>query len=219
MNQDDIADQVFQGVGSSETNDLAIWFREKHDYWSAALLWQKLAYATAEAASKSQYVRSCVAALAQIPEGTHPGVTELEVLMKSQMAFFSDRLEERDSAMGWVVELADDPSQMQELATMGKAQVFGMAGAALFGIANTKYCMTRSRGQIIKGAHLFIRCYSCYSEGAQSQSGFMKWLSLSMSFDPSCHLTLCYTCPSELHDYAPTVLGGGGVKLVKWHDS
>ena len=62
LRQDDIGYRAVEGVGSSNTNDLAIWFRDnKHDYWSAALLWKTLALTTAAAASKSQYMRSCVA--------------------------------------------------------------------------------------------------------------------------------------------------------------
>jgi hypothetical protein len=224
----DIMDQALQGVGSSNANDLAIWFREKHDYWSAAQLWKTLINRTAEIASKSQYLRSCVAVLAHIPAGTQSilkipgtqiGALDMEVECLKLMTLYSDRQDEKDSAIERLVELADDPAKMQELGALGKAGVLGAAGMALFGLSNTAYCMSRSLNQIRRGAIMFMECCVYWLELAQSESGFIKWLFVALAFDRMCIQSLCYTCPSELHDYALTVLGEGGVKLVEWHDS
>jgi hypothetical protein len=108
---------------------------------------------------------------------------------------------------------------MQELAVLGKAGVLSAAGLALVGLTNTAYCMNRTLDQIRRGAILFMESDSCWLEIAQSESGFMKWFFVSLGFDPMSNLTLCYTCPSELHDYALAMLGEGGVKLAEWHGS
>jgi hypothetical protein len=220
LRRDDIGHRALEGVGSSNTNDLAIWFRDhKHDYWSAALLWKTLALTTAVPASKSQYMRSCLAALAQIPAGTQPGKLDFQIEMHNHLGLFSDRQEEKDSAIEWLVELADDPSQMQELAALSKAQALTMAALTLFGMTNTKFCWTRSPEQIRRGARFFMRAGPCWLEAANSQSGWLKWVCWAIAIEPISLQTLCYTCLEEMHDYALVVLGEGGVELVKCHDS
>ena len=220
LRQDDIGFQAVEGVGSSNTNDLAIWFRDnKHEYWSAALLWKTLVFTTAAGASKSQYMRDCLVVLAQIPAGTQPGKLDLEIEMNNHLALFSDRQEERDSAIEWLVELADDPSQMQELAVVPKGQALNLAGRTFFGFTNTKYCWTRSSEQIRRGARIFMRSSPFWLEHANSNSGWLKWLFWAVSLLPATLHTLCYTCLEEMHDYALAMLGEGGVELVKWHDS
>jgi hypothetical protein len=221
LRQDDIGYRAVEGVGSSNTNDLAIWFRDnKHDYWSAALLWKTLAHTTAAPASKSQYLRSSVAALAQIPEGTQPGKLDLEIDMNNHLAYFSDRQGEKDSAIEWLVGLAADPSQMQELAAVPKGQVLHLAALTFFGQTNSKFCWTRSSEQIRRGARFFMRGTSCYLESANSlQIPFWKWFCWALALGPPTSWPLCYTCLEEMHDYALVVLGEGGVELIKWHDS
>jgi hypothetical protein len=157
--------------------------------------------------------------LAKIPKGTQPGKLDLEIEINLFMAFFSDRQEERDSAIEWLVELADDPSQMQELTALAKAQALGVAGHTLFGFTNTKYCWTRSSKQIRRGARFYMRGSPFWLEHANSVSGWQKWLLWSIALDPAAMQTLCYTCLEEMHDYALDMLGEGGVELVNLHDS
>jgi hypothetical protein len=154
-----------------------------------------------------------------IGDASQPGVLELEIKVNNNMAFFSDRQEEKDSAVQWLVELADDPAKMQELTTpMAKGDVLSTASLTLFGFTNTKFAITRSLDQLQRGARISMRSYRCFFEVSQSELGFLKWFWRSLSFDPMVTTTLCYLCPSELHDYALAMLGEGGVKLVEWHD-
>jgi hypothetical protein len=197
---------------------LAIWFREKADYWSAAKLWKILFDRSDAVALKSQYLRRCVAVLALIPEGTQPGKLAMEIHAKKKTALYSDRQDEKDSAIEWVVELADDPEKLQELAALQKGQILSTASLTLLGTTNTAYCMNRPLEQIRRGAKMGMKSTLCWFEIAQSELGFMKWFFLSLT--PVMTLqTTCYTCPSELHDLALAVLGEGGIKLVEWHDS
>jgi hypothetical protein len=164
-------------------------------------------------------MRDCLAALTQIPEGTQPGKVELAIVMSGLLLLFSDRQEEKDSVIEWLVEFVDDPSQMQEVAALGKAQALSLAGFTLFGLTNTKYCRTRSSEQIRRGARFFIRSGPCWLEHSYSLSGWMRWFSWSLALEPASLQTLCYTCLEEIHDYALAMMGVGGVQLVKCHDS
>jgi hypothetical protein len=215
---DDIRNQFFQGVGSSNTNDLAIWFREKRDYWSAAQLWKILGNRTDAIVSKSQYLRNCHAVLVQIPAGTQPGVLGLDIRVQTVMSIFSDRQDERDRAIEWLIELADDPSQMHELTTLAKCQVLAVVGVTLLGFTNSKF-VNGPLEQIRAGAMHHMQCSLYRMEHAQTQTGFLKWFFLELAFDPCARLNLTYTFPQEMHDFALAVLGEGGIELIKWHDS
>jgi hypothetical protein len=216
---DDIGYRAVEGVGSSNANDLAIWFRDKHDYWSAALLWKALANTTAAAASKSQYTRSSLSALAHIPAGTQPGKLDLEIQMKQLMVYVSDRQDERDRATGWLVELAGDPAKLQELGLRGRGTILNNQGLAFIGFTDTKFCVKRTSNQVCRGAQMLITARGCWFEHAQSQSGFMKWIFFDVAFETAAYFGQCYTCPQEMHGFALATLGEGGVELIKWHDA
>jgi hypothetical protein len=216
---DDIVYQVFQGVGSSNTNDLAIWFREEREYWSSAQLWRTLSDRTGALATKSQYYRNCIAVLAQIPVGTQPEKLEFEVWLNTMMSIFQDRQDERESATDWLLELADDPSKMHGLPPKTKSEVMGIAGATLLGFTNSKFA-DGSLNEIRRGARMYMQCSLHRVEYAVNDAtGFMKWLFWGLAFDPYTDITRTYTCPLEMHDHALAVLGEGGVELVKWHNS